>query len=260
MAAACVSAVQAEAAEALVEVYYEGPVEPVAVMIEGQKLRHALRDIISNAIKFNKPGGRVDVRLTVDPFDLARLDIIDTGIGMTSDGIATALQPFGQVDASLSRSFEGVGLGLPLAEALIKLHGGRLDIESEYGVGTTVSVVLPLAARSVNEEPKRRPLSLAPFVAAALLLSGPASAADVEVSQLGRRFSPSEVTIKAGDTLVIHNDDEFDHHVQVPDARMKFDSGENPIGQTVRVKFPVAGTFDVGCAIHPKMKLVVTVK
>jgi signal transduction histidine kinase/HAMP domain-containing protein len=156
LASACVSAAQVEAEEALVELAYEGPVAPVAVMIEGQKLRQALRAIISNAIKFNKPGGRVDVHLTTDEFGLARLDVIDTGIGMTTEGITIARSPFGQIDASLSRSFEGVGLGLPLAEALIKQHGGRLDIESEYGVGTTVSVVLPLAASDSAADERRR--------------------------------------------------------------------------------------------------------
>jgi signal transduction histidine kinase/HAMP domain-containing protein len=261
LVSACVSAAQEEASEALVELAYEGPAKPVAVMIEGQKLRQALRDILSNAIKFNKPGGRVDVRLTTDAFELARLDVIDTGIGMTADGILTALTPFGQIDASLSRSFEGVGLGLPLAEALIKQHGGSLEIESEYGVGTTVTVTLPLAASdSAAAERRRGTFGFSAILAFALLLAGHASATDVPISQQGRRFAPGEITIAVGDTLVIHNDDEFDHHVQIPDTRMKFDSGENPIGQTVKVKFPVAGTFDVGCAIHPKMKLTVTVR
>jgi signal transduction histidine kinase/plastocyanin/HAMP domain-containing protein len=260
LAAACVSAAQGEASEALVELYYEGPAAPVAVMIEGQKLRQALRDLISNAIKFNKPGGRVDVRLSIDAFDLARLDVIDTGIGMTEESIVTAREPFGQVDASLSRSFEGVGLGLPLAEALIKMHGGQLDIESEYGVGTTVTVLLPLAASESAAVDRRRGTFGFASIVAFSLIAGQAMAADVPISQQGRRFAPNEVTVKVGDTIVINNDDEFDHHVQVPDDRMKFDSGENPIGKSVRVKFPVAGTFDVGCAIHPKMKLVVTVK
>ncbi|MDB5368380.1 MAG: deubiquitinase [Rhodospirillales bacterium] len=156
LASACVSAAQADAEEALVELFYEGPAAPVAVMIEGQKLRQALRAIISNAIKFNKPGGRVDVRLTIDQLDLARLEVIDTGIGMTAAGVAIALSPFGQIDASLSRSFEGVGLGLPLAEALIKQHGGRLEIQTEHGVGTTVSILLPLAASASAADERRR--------------------------------------------------------------------------------------------------------
>jgi signal transduction histidine kinase len=59
---------------------------------------------------------------------------------MTVDEIATALEPFGQVDASHTRRYEGTGLGLPLAQRLAELHGGSLHVESEKGRGTTVTV------------------------------------------------------------------------------------------------------------------------
>jgi two-component system cell cycle sensor histidine kinase PleC len=62
---------------------------------------------------------------------------------MRPEDIPTALQRFGQVDAALSRKYEGTGLGLPLSKQLIELHGGRLDIESSIGVGTTVTIRLP---------------------------------------------------------------------------------------------------------------------
>ena len=58
------------------------------------------------------------------------VSIMDTGIGMTAEGIELAQQPFGQVDGALNRRFEGTGLGLPLSKALIELHGGQLTIES----------------------------------------------------------------------------------------------------------------------------------
>jgi signal transduction histidine kinase len=69
--------------------------------------------------------------------------IADTGIGMTGDEIALALQPFRQVDADLSRRYEGTGLGLPIANSLVALHGGELLIDSEKDKGTTVTVLLP---------------------------------------------------------------------------------------------------------------------
>jgi signal transduction histidine kinase len=71
------------------------------------------------------------------------IKVIDTGIGMAREDIPKALEPFGQVDSKLSRKYEGTGLGLPLSKALVELHGGKLEIESEPGVGTTVTVVLP---------------------------------------------------------------------------------------------------------------------
>jgi signal transduction histidine kinase len=67
----------------------------------------------------------------------------DTGIGMAPEDIPRALEPFGQIDSRLARKYEGTGLGLPLSKALVELHGGKLEIESEPGVGTTVTVLLP---------------------------------------------------------------------------------------------------------------------
>jgi signal transduction histidine kinase len=66
-------------------------------------------------------------------------EVRDTGLGMTTDEIEIALEPFGQVDARLAREHEGTGLGLPLARRLAELHGGTLHIDSEKGRGTTVN-------------------------------------------------------------------------------------------------------------------------
>ncbi len=88
--------------------------------------------------------------------DLA-LVIRDTGIGMASSLIRGALEPFKQLDAGLERRFEGLGLGLPLANALMRLHGGSLAIHSEPGHGTTVSLNFP-AERTVRH--RRGPCGL----------------------------------------------------------------------------------------------------
>ena len=69
--------------------------------------------------------------------------IIDTGIGIAPEDIPNALSQFGQVDSGLNRKYEGTGLGLPLATALVELQGGSLDLQSEVGVGTTVTVRYP---------------------------------------------------------------------------------------------------------------------
>jgi len=69
--------------------------------------------------------------------------VTDSGIGIAADDIATALAPFGQVDSKLARKYEGTGLGLPLSNAMVKLHGGELTIDSVVGEGTTVTVRLP---------------------------------------------------------------------------------------------------------------------
>jgi two-component system cell cycle sensor histidine kinase PleC len=73
----------------------------------------------------------------------AAVSVVDTGVGMTEDEIKLSLTPFSQVDASHSRWREGAGLGLPIAKALVQLHGGRLEVRSAKTMGTEVTVLLP---------------------------------------------------------------------------------------------------------------------
>ena len=81
------------------------------------------------------------------------------------------------------------------------------------------------------------------------------------VSQKGREFSPSEVTIKRGEAVQIVNDDaDLLHHAYIDSNKFSYDSGDLGPGSKTSIAFPVAGSFDVLCAIHPKMKLIVHVK
>ncbi len=69
--------------------------------------------------------------------------VVDTGIGIAPEDISKALSRFGQVDSDLNRLYEGTGLGLPLTKALVEQHSGALDLQSEVGIGTTVTVRFP---------------------------------------------------------------------------------------------------------------------
>lgn len=81
------------------------------------------------------------------------------------------------------------------------------------------------------------------------------------VSQKGREFTPREVTIKRGEAILIVNDDaDLRHHAYIDSAKFSFDSGDQEPGSKTSIVFPVAGTFEVLCAIHPKMKLNVHVQ
>lgn len=81
------------------------------------------------------------------------------------------------------------------------------------------------------------------------------------ISQKGREFRPGTITIKRGDSVQVVNDDaDLRHHAYVDADNFKFDSGDQEPGSKTNIAFPVAGDFDVLCAIHPKMKLVVHVK
>jgi PAS domain S-box-containing protein len=113
------------------------------LLADRHKIRQILLNLISNAIKFTPPGGEVTVSAALEREGGMTLVIADTGIGIARDDIARALTPFGQVESSLARRYEGAGLGLPLTRALAQRHGGTMVLESEPGKGTRVYVRLP---------------------------------------------------------------------------------------------------------------------
>ncbi len=115
------------------------------------RLKQILINLIGNALKFTPAQGRIDVAVSRESAGMALLTVADTGIGMSPDEMQTALRPFGQVETGFNRRHEGTGLGLPIAAALARLHGGDLRIESRKGSGTRVSVLFPLAISETLE-------------------------------------------------------------------------------------------------------------
>ena len=114
-----------------------------AIRGDAQRLKQVFLNLISNAVRFTRAGGTVRVEAEALADGGARVLIRDSGIGMDEEEIHIALTPFGQVDGSHSRWREGAGLGLPIANALVELHGGELRIRSQRDQGTEVAVVLP---------------------------------------------------------------------------------------------------------------------
>ncbi|MEX0759930.1 MAG: ATP-binding protein [Tistlia sp.] len=114
-----------------------------ALWADPVKLKQIVLNLLSNALKFTSSGGSILVSSALLPERGIAFSIADSGIGMSAEDVKLALQPFQQVDNSHTRRYEGTGLGLPLAKALVEQHGGRLEIDSTPGVGTTVTVILP---------------------------------------------------------------------------------------------------------------------
>jgi ammonium transporter, Amt family len=108
-------------------------------------LRQIVLNLVSNAVKFTPAGGRIVLKLGIEPDGRPALSVSDNGIGIARKDLARVLEPFGQADGGTAAITDqrGTGLGLPLTRALVRLHDGTLVLQSEPGAGTTVTVRLP---------------------------------------------------------------------------------------------------------------------
>jgi two-component system cell cycle sensor histidine kinase PleC len=116
---------------------------------DAAKLKQIFANILSNAMKFTPADGTVTVQAARTNNNGVVILISDSGVGMGAEEIDIAMTPFGQVDGSRSRWREGTGLGLPIAKALVELHGGSLEIRSKKGMGTEISMLFP-APEAIN--------------------------------------------------------------------------------------------------------------
>src|SRR5438477_5410277 len=131
--------------------YQHGPTEPV-VFVDQTKFKQVLFNVLSNAVKFTKPGGCVTINWASNGGGGLVIAVQDTGVGIPREQLQKVLEPFEQVEDHLTSQNEGTGLGLPIAKALIELHGGELHLESELNVGTTAELRVP---RERIDVPKR---------------------------------------------------------------------------------------------------------
>lgn len=115
------------------------------VMGDRRAVKQIVINLLSNAVKFTGRDGVVSVDAAYDAGGFT-IRVRDTGIGMSGDELALVGKPFAQADNSYTRTCEGTGLGLAVVKGLVGLHGGSLDIESETGSGTIVSVFIPRSA------------------------------------------------------------------------------------------------------------------
>ena len=136
-------AVEPQAAKGGISLKLRAPEACATIRGDKTKLKQIIINLLSNAIKFTPSNGSVELSARAEADGGLTVAVRDTGIGMASHEIRDAVQLFGQVDNSLTRRYEGAGLGLPLAIQLAELHGGTLTVESAPGQGTTVTVRFP---------------------------------------------------------------------------------------------------------------------
>jgi two-component system, cell cycle sensor histidine kinase DivJ len=119
------------------------PAEMPDLVADRRACRQMLLNLMSNAIKFSDRRGCVSIAVRCDR-DNVSIAVRDDGIGISEVDLNRIGTPFVQVDSTYHRRFAGTGLGLSMVKGLAALHGGRLDIESRLGAGTTATIVLPL--------------------------------------------------------------------------------------------------------------------
>ena len=125
------------------------PPEPIPLEVDRRRCIAAFTYLLDNAVKFNREGGRVVIELAQTPQTI-QVRLHDTGIGIPEGEWEKVFEPFYQVDRRLNRAYGGAGIGLPLAKRYIELHGGSLQLFSEVGSGTTITILLPCVAPSTT--------------------------------------------------------------------------------------------------------------
>jgi two-component system cell cycle sensor histidine kinase PleC len=144
----CLRLVDGRAREVRLRIATDLPEIPIRLEADPLRLRQVLLNLLTNAIKFTPAGGNITIGARkIEGTSEVVFFVADTGIGMTPEEVALALQPFGQAANAMTREHSGAGLGVPLATGLVKLHGGKLVIESAPGQGTRVTVTLPETKR-----------------------------------------------------------------------------------------------------------------
>jgi PAS domain S-box-containing protein len=113
------------------------------IYADERKLKQIILNLLSNSIKFTPAGGSISLSVQRDDAGNLEMIVADTGIGIAPEDIKKVLEPFGQVENSLTRTHGGTGLGLPLVRALTELHDGTFALNSAVGRGTNVSIKLP---------------------------------------------------------------------------------------------------------------------
>ncbi|HEX7007495.1 MAG TPA: ATP-binding protein [Alphaproteobacteria bacterium] len=124
-------------------------------------LKQMLLNLLTNAIKFTPPGGRIDVAVRITESAGMAFAVHDTGVGIAPHDIPRALEPYGQVATTRKQNPDGTGLGLPLVKKMIELHGGTLELDSIPTFGTVATVTFPASRVVAGDPPTSVPMAKA---------------------------------------------------------------------------------------------------
>jgi len=126
-----------------ITVIFDTEIEEKITAFDAEKFERIMLNILSNSIKFTKPGGKIDVTI-YDKNEHILISVKDTGIGIPQDMLEKIFNTFTQVDASFRRHAEGSGIGLSLVKSLVKMHEGEITVRSQLGIGSEFIIKLPI--------------------------------------------------------------------------------------------------------------------
>jgi len=151
--------VQGRAAQAGLYLQARMPPELPRLKADERAFKQIAANLISNAIKFTGPGGRIYVLPALTAEGELSLRVVDTGVGIKESEIARILLPFERIGDAATHKRSGTGLGLALVNALVRLHGGMLQIQSKVGVGTIATATFPRWRLAATPAPAAAPVS-----------------------------------------------------------------------------------------------------
>lgn len=144
----CQQVMQSFASEHQITLRFSSAIPDVKIRCDVTRLTEVILNLISNAIKYNRPGGHIDVSAQVTPTGFVRIHVVDDGIGIAPEFAEKIFEPFARGHAE-SHTAQGTGIGLTIALQLVELMGGKLDFSSELGTGSTFWIDIP---QSVKED------------------------------------------------------------------------------------------------------------
>jgi len=146
-----VSLLSVQARNKGVDIKVDIPSDLSATLADEELMVILIRNLLSNAVKFSYEGGRVEVRAWEQDSQLI-LSVSDQGIGIPAEDLPHLFEKFYRVRSATESEIKGTGLGLALAKEAAEAHGGRIEVESQVGVGSCFTVILPIASSDQNHQ------------------------------------------------------------------------------------------------------------
>lgn len=123
-------------------IVFDTDIEEKIIAFDEEKIKKVVLNLITNAVKYTGDNGKIKVKIN-DKDDYVSISFIDNGIGIPKEKKETLFDNFTQIDKSLKRSREGMGIGLSITKSIVNAHGGKIDVVSEYGIGSEFIVKIP---------------------------------------------------------------------------------------------------------------------